>query len=189
MPAGMGNDLDGGRERPRRASTRTAGVGRCRVPDNDEPERGLHWKTAFLTRWAAGCTFVWLDDEIADADRRWVQVHHPGKALLHRVDPLAGACDDDRQSIGIVGGCRTSTSTPRTTTGQRCCTPFSTRGRFRVLEADSRPGDDLREFHSVEEAVGAGGRHLMLFVTGAGADCQAHQLRSRRVGRRVRYTC
>jgi len=32
------------------------------------PERGLHWKTTFLTRWAAGRTFVWLDDEITDAD-------------------------------------------------------------------------------------------------------------------------
>jgi len=64
-------------------------------PDNDEPERGLHWKTAFLTRWAAGRTFVWLDDEITDADRRWVQAHHPGKALLHRVDPLAGLTDAD----------------------------------------------------------------------------------------------
>ena len=39
---------------------------------------------------------------------------------------------------------------------------------FRVLEAHSRPGHDLREFHGVREAVEAGGRHLMLFVTNAG---------------------
>lgn len=64
-------------------------------PDDDEPERGLHWKTAFLTRWAAGRTFVWLDDEIAGADRRWVQDHYPGEALLHRVDPSAGLTDAD----------------------------------------------------------------------------------------------
>jgi hypothetical protein len=68
-------------------------------PDNDEPEGGLHWKTAFLTRSAAGRTFVWLDDEITDADRRWVQAHHPGKALLHRVDPLAGLTDADFAQI------------------------------------------------------------------------------------------
>jgi hypothetical protein len=49
-------------------------------------------------------------------------------------------------------------------------------GRFRVLEADSRPGHDLREFHSVEEAVGAGGRHLMLFVTGAGPEPIARRI-------------
>jgi hypothetical protein len=64
-------------------------------PDDDEPERGLHWKTAFLARWAAGRTFVWLDDEITDADRRWVQAHYPGAALLHRVEPLAGLTEVD----------------------------------------------------------------------------------------------
>lgn len=64
-------------------------------PDEDEPGHGLHWKTAFLTRWAAGRTFVWLDDEITDADRRWVENHHPGRALLHRVDPLVGLTDGD----------------------------------------------------------------------------------------------
>ena len=63
--------------------------------DDDEPEPGLHWKTAFLTRWAAGRTFVWLDDEITDADRRWVQTRYPGRALLHRVDPLVGLADGD----------------------------------------------------------------------------------------------
>lgn len=55
--------------------------------DDEEPTRGLHWKTAFLTRWAAGRTFVWLDDEITGSDRQWVQAHHPGSALLHRVEP------------------------------------------------------------------------------------------------------
>lgn len=43
-------------------------------PD-DDTEQALHWKTASLTRWAAGRTFVWLDDEITDVDRRWVQAH------------------------------------------------------------------------------------------------------------------
>jgi hypothetical protein len=63
--------------------------------DDDEVERGLHWKTACLTRWAAGRTFVWLDDEITDADRRWVQAHHPGNALLHRIDPFVGLTNAD----------------------------------------------------------------------------------------------
>lgn len=67
-------------------------------PD-DEPERGLHWKTATLTRWAAGRPFVWLDDEITDTDRRWVRTHHPGRALPHRVDPLAGLTETDFASI------------------------------------------------------------------------------------------
>ena len=60
-------------------------------PDIDEqPQRGLHWKTAPLTRWAAGHPFVWLDDETTDADRRWVAAHHPQPALLHHVDPFLG---------------------------------------------------------------------------------------------------
>jgi len=37
--------------------------------DDEEPHGGLHWKTRFLTRWARGRRFVWLDDEITDADR------------------------------------------------------------------------------------------------------------------------
>jgi hypothetical protein len=68
-------------------------------PEEDEPERGLHWKTTFLTRWAARRTFVWLDDEITDTDRRWVQARYPGKALLHRVDPFVGLTDADFTQI------------------------------------------------------------------------------------------
>ena len=68
-------------------------------PDTDEPARGLHWKTTFLTRWAAGRTFVWIDDETTDADRRWVGNHHPGRALVHRVDPFIGLSDGDFSAI------------------------------------------------------------------------------------------
>jgi len=74
-------------------------------PDDDEmPEPGLHWKTKFLTEWTGGRPFVWLDDELTDADRRWVHGHHPGSALLHRVDPFTGLTDADfalmRQWLG-----------------------------------------------------------------------------------------
>jgi len=67
--------------------------------DDDGSEHGLHWKTMSLTRWAAGQAFVWLDDEITDVDRGWVQAHYQGKALLHRVDPLVGLTDDDFKRI------------------------------------------------------------------------------------------
>jgi hypothetical protein len=70
--------------------------------DDEEPERGLHWKTSFLTRWASGRPFVWLDDEIADVDQRWVQTRYPGTALLHRVDPFVGLTD--ATSPGLVHG-------------------------------------------------------------------------------------
>jgi hypothetical protein len=58
--------------------------------DDDIPAPGLHWKTACLVRWAGARPFVWLDDEITAADREWVAAHHPGPALLHRVDPHVG---------------------------------------------------------------------------------------------------
>jgi Swiss Army Knife RNA repair-like protein len=69
-------------------------------PDDDEdPRHGVHWKTAFLTRWAAGRPFVWLDDEITDADRRWVSAHHQGRALVQRVDPFVGLTDADFDQV------------------------------------------------------------------------------------------
>ncbi|MEJ3748644.1 HAD domain-containing protein [Actinomycetes bacterium KLBMP 9797] len=69
-------------------------------PDADEePEHGVHWKTVFLTRWAAGRPFVWLDDEMTDADRRWVAAHHPKPALLHRIDPYLGLTDADFDTV------------------------------------------------------------------------------------------
>ena len=65
-------------------------------PDADEePQRGVHWKTSPLRRWAAGRPFVWLDDEITDADRRWVAANYPQPTLLHRVDPHLGLTDID----------------------------------------------------------------------------------------------
>ncbi len=58
-------------------------------PDSDE-EGPLHWKTRGLVEWAAGRPFVWVDDEITDADRVWVSAHHHGRALLHGVDARCG---------------------------------------------------------------------------------------------------
>ncbi|WP_406234318.1 hypothetical protein [Nocardia sp. NBC_01009] len=57
--------------------------------DEDGDDR-LHWKTRALVDWAAGRSFVWVDDEITDPDRAWVSTHHQGQALLHRVDPRHG---------------------------------------------------------------------------------------------------
>ena len=65
----------------------------------DESPRGLHWKTPSLVRWAAGRSFVWLDDEITDADRHWVAEQHPAPALLHRVDPYVGLTDADFAAV------------------------------------------------------------------------------------------
>ncbi|MFD3538957.1 HAD domain-containing protein [Streptomyces sp. NPDC058662] len=56
---------------------------------------GVHWKTPALCAHAAGRDFVWLDDEITDADRVWTAAHHRGRALLHRVDPGVGLTGAD----------------------------------------------------------------------------------------------
>ncbi|MFJ4204938.1 HAD domain-containing protein [Streptomyces sviceus] len=64
-------------------------------PDSDEEEAGLHWKTRSVVSWAAGRPFVWVDDEITDADRAWVAARHPGRALLHRVNHQVGLTEGD----------------------------------------------------------------------------------------------
>lgn len=64
-------------------------------PDSEDGRGRTHWKTPGLVAWAAGRAFVWVDDEIADADRVWVRAHHPGPALLYRVDPRVGLGEAD----------------------------------------------------------------------------------------------
>ncbi|MFE4669469.1 HAD domain-containing protein [Streptomyces sp. NPDC056716] len=68
-------------------------------PDQPRPSGGVHWKTRPLVEHAAGRAFVWLDDEIAAADRAWVDAHHPGPALLHRVDHRRALTEAD---FGVV---------------------------------------------------------------------------------------
>ncbi|MFF4434219.1 hypothetical protein ACFYZ4_34335 [Streptomyces sp. NPDC001513] len=59
-------------------------------PSDADGRGGVHWKTPALVAHAAGRPFVWVDDEITGADRDWVAARHPGRALLHRVDPGRG---------------------------------------------------------------------------------------------------
>jgi hypothetical protein len=69
-------------------------------PDDDGTSgSGVHWKTQHLVAWANGRPFVWVDDEITDADRTRVAARHPAPALLHRVDPGAGLTDADFEAI------------------------------------------------------------------------------------------
>ncbi|MGW6708594.1 hypothetical protein ACWGDE_27395 [Streptomyces sp. NPDC054956] len=77
------------------------GEGEVKGGHEVEDERaGLHWKTRALVAWAAGRPFVWVDDEVTDADRAWVAAHHPGPALLQRVDPRLGLAEGDFAAIG-----------------------------------------------------------------------------------------
>jgi hypothetical protein len=61
---------------------------------------GLHWKTRTLAAWADGRPFVWVDDEITDADRDWVSTHHPTPSLLHRIASSRGLTNEDFAVLG-----------------------------------------------------------------------------------------
>ncbi|MGN9847375.1 HAD domain-containing protein [Nonomuraea sp. H19] len=85
-------------------------------PDEPETEQqderdGLHWKTRTLVTWAAGRPFAWIDDEVTDKDRAWVSAHHPGPALLHRINPRTGLTEADYLIINQWLR-RTSTTAP-----------------------------------------------------------------------------
>ncbi|MDX2749618.1 hypothetical protein PV413_03370 [Streptomyces scabiei] len=60
----------------------------------DRPD-GTYVKTWRVVEYAAGRPFVWVDDQITDVDRAYVDRHHNGPALLHWVDPGKGLTHDD----------------------------------------------------------------------------------------------
>jgi hypothetical protein len=60
---------------------------------------GLHWKTRALVEWAAGRAFAWVDDELTEADRRWVAENHPARALLLHVESARGLADEDFEAL------------------------------------------------------------------------------------------
>jgi hypothetical protein len=64
-------------------------------PSAEDEYFKLHWKTRSIVGQAAGRAFAWVDDEITDADREWVDEHHAGAALLLRVDPHDGLTSAD----------------------------------------------------------------------------------------------
>jgi hypothetical protein len=64
-------------------------------PSAEDEYFRLHWKTRSIVDRAAGRAFAWVDDEITDADQEWIDEHHPGVALLLRVDPHAGLTSAD----------------------------------------------------------------------------------------------
>ena len=65
----------------------------------DYHQDGLSWKTRALVARAAGRPFAWLDDELTEVDQAWVAAHHPGPALLHRVDSGTGMLHDDMSAV------------------------------------------------------------------------------------------
>jgi hypothetical protein len=71
------------------------------LPDwTEEAEAArLHWKTRTLVQVADGRPFIWIDDELTDVDREWVRDHHPGPALLQKVDSEHGVTEADLTAV------------------------------------------------------------------------------------------
>lgn len=51
---------------------------------------GTYWKTHDVVTWAAGRPFAWVDDEVTDRDREFVEYAHTGPALLLTISPRTG---------------------------------------------------------------------------------------------------
>lgn len=60
---------------------------------------GTYFKTWDLVTYAAGRPFAWVDDEISDRDRAYVERHHRGPALLHQVSPRLGLLAADFEAL------------------------------------------------------------------------------------------
>jgi len=61
------------------------------LPRYGEPDpQGLGWKTRALVREAAGRPFVWVDDDITETDRWWIELEHTGPSLAYRVESAVG---------------------------------------------------------------------------------------------------
>lgn len=84
------------------------------VASEQDAAAALNWKTRALVELARGRPFIWVDDEIADVDRAWVAAHHPGPALLHRVNREFGLIEAD---LATVEAWLQAASDPRVDTG------------------------------------------------------------------------
>lgn len=60
---------------------------------------GTYWKTRYVVDYADGRPFAWVDDEITGLDTDWVAAHHPGRALLRRIDPWVGLVRADFEAL------------------------------------------------------------------------------------------
>ena len=59
----------------------------------------VHWKTPDLVGWAGDRPFVWLDDELTEADRWWVGASRAAPARLVRVDHRVGLTSNDLADV------------------------------------------------------------------------------------------
>ncbi|MBW5485700.1 hypothetical protein [Streptomyces bambusae] len=80
-------------------------LGLPRLPYVDWPEmhgwapRGTFWKTQYVLEYAAGRPFAWIDDDVTDLDRAYVDQRHPAHALLRYVDERVGLTGEDFDAL------------------------------------------------------------------------------------------
>lgn len=53
------------------------------------------WKTWDVARWCMDVPFAWVDDDIGQADRAYVQAVHNAPSFLLSIDPVVGLVDAD----------------------------------------------------------------------------------------------
>ncbi|GAA3111041.1 hypothetical protein GCM10020254_66440 [Streptomyces goshikiensis] len=61
--------------------------------------RGTFWKTQYVLEYAGGRPFAWIDDDITDLDREYVDQRHPARALLLRADERIGLLRADFDAL------------------------------------------------------------------------------------------
>ncbi|WP_329193785.1 MULTISPECIES: hypothetical protein [unclassified Streptomyces] len=81
------------------------GLGLPRLPYIDWPQMhgraplGTFWKTQYVLEYAGNRPFAWIDDDITDGDREYVDRRHPARALLLRIDERTGLVGADFQAL------------------------------------------------------------------------------------------
>jgi hypothetical protein len=96
----MGNVLDGRRQRGDLSPTWFAGAAGRDLARRQRPVRPPgSLEDPHLVARANGRPFVWVDDEITEADRVWVAANHPAPSMLHRVNPATSLTSADFEAI------------------------------------------------------------------------------------------
>ncbi|MGW6822741.1 HAD domain-containing protein [Streptomyces sp. NPDC055005] len=80
-------------------------LGLPRLPYIDWPQmhgrapRGTFWKTQYILEYAGERPFAWIDDDITAMDREYVDLRHPARALLMRIDERIGLTPADFDAL------------------------------------------------------------------------------------------
>jgi hypothetical protein len=60
-----------------------------------KPDARLYFKTAYVSAYAAGRPFAWVDDEVSQWDDRYLSENCKAPFLLRKIDPAVGLAETD----------------------------------------------------------------------------------------------